>query len=173
MAMPTSPRALTVCIALMLGTLHAGAQRRETHITIPYLANSTRPSDLDYAAAQCDIAPNDRSMICRFRQVFLTPTSLDPSSCAITSNGYEQLFRRESTTRWVSAMDPEGECGLVEATTLEDGGGTRWSMTVKTTSTRNRDRAECQAAERSETYDWRAVKRMLPCTSVQPGAIER
>jgi len=173
MAMPTSPRAFIACIAMLLGALHAEAQQRETHITIPYLANSTRPSDLDYAAAQCDIAPDDRSMTCRFRQVFLTPTSIDPSSCAITSNGYEQLFHRESTTRWVSGLPPEGECGLVETTTLEDGGGTRWSMTVKTASTKNRDRAECRAAERSETYDWRAVKRTLPCTSVQPGAIER
>ncbi len=104
---------------------------------IPYLANATKPDDLDFAAAQCDIAPGGEQMACRFRQVFLTIASIDPTTCILTSNGYEQTFRRESATRWVSTAAPGGECGIVDTTTLDDAGGIRWTMTVRRVATRN------------------------------------
>ena len=78
------------------------AQARPPRVTIPYLANATEPASLDFMAAQCDLTSNGQQMDCHFRQVFVTPTSNEPTSCAITSNGYEQSFRRETDTRWVS-----------------------------------------------------------------------
>ncbi|MFN8064003.1 MAG: hypothetical protein U0P82_04340 [Vicinamibacterales bacterium] len=144
-----------------------------THLTIPYLANETTPTDLDYAAAECDIAPDDRSMSCRFRQLFITVTTLDPTLCAVTTNGYELRLDRESRTRWIGRGEPEGECGVVETTTLDDEGGTRWTMRIRTNATRNLDRALCREAAAEQLYDWKAMRRRLPCSTIQPGAIER
>jgi len=143
-------------------------------LTIPYLANATKPADLDFTAAQCDTASNGEQMDCRFRQVFLTPSPIDATACVITTNGYERTFHRETPTRWTSAEAPVGVCGLVETTTLEDGGTTHWTMTLRTTTTRGADHPECGAAlPAAEVYDWRNTKRPLPCASIQPGAIER
>ena len=41
-------------------------------LTIPYLANASRPDDLDFAAAQCEVSTDRQRMDCNFRQVFLT-----------------------------------------------------------------------------------------------------
>jgi hypothetical protein len=143
-------------------------------LVIPYLANATKPDDLDFAAAQCDITPGGEQMACRFRQVFLTIASVDPTTCVMTTNGYEQTFRRESATRWVSTGAPAGECGMVETTTLDDAGGIRWTMTVRRVATRNATQSSCLAVSAEpESYSWQRVKRKLPCTSIQPGAIER
>jgi hypothetical protein len=142
-------------------------------LTIPYLGNVTRPDDLDYAAALCDVSGDGEQMHCRIHQVFLTPTTIDPTSCAITTSAYERTFWRQTRERWVSRSAPEGSCGRVETTTLEDGGGTRWTMTVHTAATLGQS-DECRsAANETEVYDWRRMKRRLPCTSIQPGAIER
>lgn len=157
---------------LLCGTL-AAAQPRETHVTIPYLANASEPDSLDYAAAMCDLSPDGLSMQCRFRQVFITPTSMDPTNCAITSNGYEQHFRLVKAGEWVSEESQGGECGLVETTTLLDGGTTRWTMTVGTRPTANVDRSVCRAAVTTEMWDYKALRRRLPCATIQPGAIER
>ncbi len=149
------------------------AEPAAARLTIPFLANATRPADLDFTAAECDIL-KDGLMVCRFRQVFLTTTTVDATSCAITTNGYEQTFRRATNTVWISESAATGDCGIVETTTLEDGGTTRWRMTNRTAATRNADRPDCRAAvPEPEVYDWRGVKRKLPCTSIQPGAIER
>lgn len=142
---------------------------------IPYLANATKPADLDFMAAECEVSPSGDALSCRFRQLFLTLSALDPASCVVTTNGYDQVFHREALARWVSRTDPgSDECAVVETTTLEDGGGTHWTMTVAKAPTRRVDRAACQAvAATPEVYDWRSVKRKLPCTSIQPGALER
>jgi len=143
-------------------------------VIIPYLANATKRGDLDFTAAECDIVSNGEEMACRFRQVFLTPSSVDPTTCMITTNGYQRIFRREASGRWVSRGSPEGDCGLVETTTLEDGGGTRWTMTIRTAVARRTDEPKCRAVTpEPEVYDWLDLKRALPCATVQPGAIER
>ena len=145
-----------------------------TRLTIPYLANATKPADLDFTAAECDIATSGEEMICRFRQLFLTASPIDAAACVITTNGYERTFHRNTPSRWSSAGAPVGPCQVVETTTLEDGGSTRWTMSVQTAATLRADTPECRAALRApEVYDWRSVKRPLPCTSIQPGAIER
>ena len=165
-----------VCAGIALGALApaTSAQQRESHVTIPYLANVTTPEALDYAAAQCDIAADDRSMTCRVRQLFITQSSIDATHCAITTNGYEQRFTRESPVRWVSAAPADGTCGIVETTTLEDGGGTRWTMTIASRATKNLEQEACKAAAPPpEVYDWKTIRRRLPCQTIQPGAIER
>lgn len=150
------------------------AEARPQRLAIPYLANATKPADLDFTAAECDLVANGEEMDCRFRQVFLTTSGVDAMSCVITTNGYERIFRRQTGARWVSEGTPAGDCGVVETTTLEEGGGTRWTMTIRTAATLRADQPECRAATQApEVYDWRGVKRKLPCTSIQPGAIER
>ena len=148
------------------------ASTAETHLTIPYLA-STKPGDIEFAAAECDVAQSGEQMRCRFRQVFVTIASIDRAACVITSNGYEQTFRRNTSTHWISVSQPVGDCGIVESTTLDDGGGTRWTMKIETKPTKGRDRAECRAAEPPAVYSWTDIKRTLPCTTIQPGSIER
>jgi hypothetical protein len=161
------------------GSSSAHAQGRAAdalpqRLTIPYLANKTKPADLDFTAAQCDVASNGEQMTCRFRQVFLTIASFDATTCVITTNGYESILRRETNVRWVGETAPTGDCGVVETTVLDDGGGTHWTMTIRTAATRRTDQPECRAAPREvEVYDWLGVRRKLPCTSIQPGAIER
>lgn len=150
------------------------AEAPRQQLTIPYLANKTKPADLDFTAAQCDIVSNGDQMDCRFRQVFLTTSSFDATTCVITTNGYERTFRRETGARWISKSAPIGDCGVVETTALEDGGGTHWTMTIRASATLRVDQPECRAASQEpEVYDWLSVKRKLPCTSIQPGAIER
>ena len=148
------------------------ASAAETHLTIPYLA-STKAGDIEFAAAECDVTQSGEQMTCRFRQVFVTVASIDTSACVITSNGYEQTFRRTAPTHWTSVSDPVGACGIVESTVLEDGGNTRWTMKIETKPTRGGDRAECRAAEAPAVYSWSDIKRTLPCTTIQPGSIER
>ena len=172
---------LTFGFALLVATVPSSSGRAqtrgvastaETHLTIPYLA-STKPGDIEFAAAECDVTQSGEQMTCRFRQVFVTIASIDTTACVITSNGYEQTFRRNAPTRWISVNQPVGECGSVESTTLEDGGGTRWTMTIETKPTKGGDRAECRAAELPAVYSWTDIKRTLPCTTIQPGSIER
>jgi hypothetical protein len=143
-------------------------------LTIPFLANATKRADLDFMAAECDLVANGAQMVCTFRQMFLTPSSIDATTCMITTNGYERTFRHETDVRWMSQSAPNGDCGVVETTTLEDGGGTRWVMTIRTTATRRTNQPECRAASpEPEVYDSLNMNRKLPCTSIQPGAIER
>ena len=149
-----------------------GSPAAEKHITIPYLA-STNPGDIEFAAAECDVLPNGSQMTCRFRQVFVSVASIDSTACVITTNGYEQTFHRDPPTRWISAEEPAGDCGIVETTTLDDGGGARWTMTMSKKATRG-VRAECLAtAEAPTVYSWSDIRRTLPCATIQPGSIER
>jgi len=160
-------------------TVHAQAPQPSApalppHFAIPYLANDTTPDALDFAAAECDAVNGGERLECRFRQVFVTTASVDPSACVISSNGYDLSLRREAPARWTSTADPVGECGVVEVTTLEDGGTTRWTMTIGHRATKNVERADCRAtSSQVDTYSWRNIRRRLPCTTIQPGAIER
>jgi hypothetical protein len=166
--------ALLVSAMSQIGMAQPPPMQPGAVLTIPYLANATRPSDLDFAAAQCDVEADGRQMTCRFRQVFVTQTSFDPTACVLTTNGYERTFRATTSTQWVSETPPDGECGIVETTTLEDGGGTRWTMTIrKSAPSAAGTHCQAQAAATTEVYDWRGVRRALPCRSIQPGAIER
>jgi hypothetical protein len=182
----TRARCVWVRLGLISLVLGAGAElaataaqapqgrQPERRLTIPYLANDSKPQDLDFAAAECDLAQDGQRMDCRFRQVFVTTASHDATACVITSNGYALPFDKVSATRWVSVGAPDGVCGVVETTTLDDGGGTRWTMTIRRAATGDIDRDECRARPvESEVYSWKNVRRPLPCRTIQPGAIER
>ena len=160
-----------------LATAQAVSQTAPTALprefAIPYLANATKPADLDFVAATCTTGPAGDVLSCRFRQLFLTISPIDRAACVITTNTYERAFQRDTGARWTSHEQQGGDCGNVETTTLEDGGGTHWTMSIRTTATIGADRPACRAQAEPEVYDWRTIKRTLPCTSVQPGAIER
>ena len=53
---------------------------QSSHITIPFLANATRPADLDFEGGECDIDQTGNTMECQFQQVFLTTSDLAPES---------------------------------------------------------------------------------------------
>ena len=128
-----------VLAALVACGAGARAQAPARDVLIPYLASATAPASLDFSAARCERSASGDAMTCRFRQVFLTPTSIDPQICAITTNGYEQAFRLDSPGVWLSSTAPEGGCGLVETTRLQEEGGPRWTMTVTTHATKDAD----------------------------------
>lgn len=169
--------------AVLAATLHTAPRAQAPqpaapalplHFAIPYLANDTTPDALDFAAAECDAVNGGERLDCRFRQLFITRSPLDASACVVSSNGYDLSLRRDAPAHWSSAADPVGDCGVVEVTTLEDGGTTRWTMTIGHRATKHVERADCRAvATRVETYSWRNLRRTLPCTTIQPGAIER
>ncbi len=166
--------AVAACVTLQALPTQPTAPPLPPHFAIPYLANDTTPEALDFAAAECDAVNGGERLECRFRQVFVTTASIDPSACVISSNGYDLSLRREAPARWSSTAAPAGDCGLVEVTTLEDSGTTRWTMTIGHRATKNIERADCRAAAaQSETYSWRSIRRRLACTTIQPGAIER
>ena len=175
----TSPCAAAVLTVALHTTLSAQAPQPAAtplppHFAIPYLANDTTPDALDFAAAECDAVNGGERLDCHFRQLFVTTASIDASACVISSNGYDLSLRRDAPARWSSAAEPVGDCGLVDVTTLEDGGTTRWTMTLGHRATKNVERADCRAAAaQTETYSWRNIRRTLPCTTIQPGVIER
>ncbi len=172
--------ALTVAVHMTV-QMRAHAQAAQTpapalppHFAIPYLANDTTPDALDFAAAECDAVNGGERLECHVRQVFVTTAGVDTSACVISSNGYDLSLRRDGPARWSSTGDPVGNCGVVEVTTLEDGGTTRWTMTIGHRATKNLERPDCRAtSSQAETYSWRNIRRKLPCTTIQPGAIER
>jgi hypothetical protein len=143
-------------------------------LTIPFLASVTRPAALEFEAASCDIAATGDRMACSFQQVFLTISRLDARTCLITTNRYERTFRKDTPTRWISAEDPVGECGIVDSATLDDGGGVKWTMTVRRVVTQKDAAASCrQLDDTVEVLSWEGLKRALPCTSIQPGDLSR
>jgi hypothetical protein len=147
---------------------------QESHVIIPSLANASKPSDLDYQGGECDIDPSGKTMECVFQQVFLTVALFDPQTCLVTTSRYERTFQAQTGARWVSTEGPEGECGVIDVATLENEGGTRWTMDVKKLVTKKDASPLCRASgETSETLSWRDVRRTLPCKFVQPGMLSR
>lgn len=143
-------------------------------LTIPFLANDSKPNDLDFTAASCDVAADGGTMNCRFRQVFLTVADNDITTCVMTTNEYDQIFRRSAPARWTTTTTVDDRCGRAETTTLEDGGTVRWTMTIERFTVAHPEQRACPAAaNETEVYSWQHINRKLPCTSFQPGAIER
>jgi hypothetical protein len=143
------------------------------HLVIPSLANATRPADLDFQAGECDVDDKGTAMTCQFQQVFLTVALFDAKTCLVTTNRYERTFVRGSAGDWVSRDGPEGECGIVDEAILHhEGTGARWTLEMRKTATR-RAAPACRVDEPPETLSWQNVRRTIPCTFVQPGAMSR
>jgi len=159
--------AITLC-ALVAGGA-ASAQRQ--HVTIPFLANASRPNDLDFEAADCDVANDGETMVCAFQQVLLNVSAIVADTCIITTNRYELTFRKQTATRWVSNEGPAGLCGVLNIATLQDDGGVRWTKeTRKILTTRNTSDVCSTLDDRPEVLSWQRLRRPLPCKFVQPGA---
>jgi hypothetical protein len=142
------------------------------HITIPFLANATKPADLEFEGAECVVDASGRRMTCAFQQLFLTTSPVTPDTCFVTTNSYERDFQRDSPNHWTSTEGPHGACGLLDVATLQDGGGVRWTLELKKTVTNKEASAACLTLDvRPETFSWQNVRRALPCKFVQPGAL--
>jgi hypothetical protein len=150
-----------------------GAPAQTTHVTIPFLANATKPADLDFQGGECERDAAGTTLACVFQQVFLTTSPLAPDTCLITTSGYERTFRRDTPTRWISAEGPEGICGVVDVATLQDEGGVKWTLEMHKVATK-KDAAACQTIDsQSEALSWQNMRRPLPCRFVQPGSLGR
>jgi hypothetical protein len=89
------------------------------------------------------------------------------------TNRYELTFRRQSATRWVSNAGPNGLCGVIEITTLEEdpqGSGLLWTMNSRKVLTNKNANDFCRALDNEPPDDltWRDTKRPLPCKFVVP-----
>jgi hypothetical protein len=145
-----------------------------SHVVIPFLANATKPADLDFQGGECERDASGNRMDCTFQQVFLTTSDLAPDTCLITTNRYERTFRRDTATRWVSTEGPEGACGLLDVSTLQSDGGVKWTMETHKVMTKRDASPACQSSDpQAETLSWQNIRRPLPCRFVQPGGLSR
>jgi hypothetical protein len=182
MAIRFAARALTIA-ALIMPTFgicpqpsfaQGIASPLPAHVVIPFLANATKPTDLGFEAAECELDASGDRMTCTFQQVFLTTSALARDTCLITTNRYGRVFRRESSNRWISTLGPEGACGLLDVATLQDDGGVKWTMETRKVVTNRDAAATCREMDtRPETLSWQNIRRPLPCTFVQPGGLSR
>lgn len=165
MAMATRPHASPAQIA---------RSASPSHVVIPFLANATKPADLDFEGGECELDAAGDRMTCVFQQVFLTVSGVVPDTCLITTNRYERTFRREAPGRWVSTDGPDGVCGLLDVASLEDGGGVRWVMRTRKVVTKPDASPSCRMNDaQGETLSWQNLRRPLPCRFVQPGGLSR
>jgi hypothetical protein len=181
MTMRFAWRALIVATPFMLGfsvsrqtaIAQIAVSASPSHVVIPFLANATKPTDLDFEGGECEVDPSGSRMACAFQQVFLTTSAVAPDTCLITTNRYERDFRRDTESSWVSTTGPEGACGLLDVATLRDEGGVKWTIEMHQVVTK-KDGAACQAFDtKSETLSWQNTRRPLPCKFVQPGGLSR
>jgi hypothetical protein len=165
--------ALGLAVVLLSVSGFAQSANRSSHLTIPFLANATKPKDLDFQGGDCELAGDGKTMTCQFEQVLITPSDLAPQTCFVTTNHYDRVFEKQTSTRWISRQPPEGACGLVETTTLQDDGGVKWRMEMVKVVTA-KDAAACRGAgEPPELLSWQNVRRPLPCAFIQPGSLSR
>jgi hypothetical protein len=142
------------------------------HVSIPALANASKPTDLEFEGAECEIEAGGSRMTCAFQQLFLTTSPVVPDTCLVTTNRYDREFRRDSPDRWTNREGPEGICGLIDVVTLTNEGGAQWTMELKKEVTRKNGSATCLAMKpETEVFSWQNIRRPLPCRNVQPGAL--
>src|SRR5262245_37072 len=150
----------------------AQALAPRSHITIPFLASATKPNDLEFEGAECDVDASGTRMTCAFQQLFLTTSSIAPDTCLVTTNRYDRVFRRDGPHHWTSSEGPEGVCGLLDVATLQDDGGVRWTMELKKEVTKKEGSVSCLTMKiQPEQFSWQNIRRALPCKNVQPGGL--
>jgi len=138
------------------------------------IANLAKPGELDFEGGTCDRTGD--TMACTFQQVLLQ-NAAGSDTCLIVTNRYQLSFRRQTATRWVSNEGPNGACGLIEITTVEEdpnGGGVLWTMTSQKIVTNKNANDFCKAfdGEPREDLTWKESKRPLPCKFIVPGLIQ-
>jgi hypothetical protein len=165
-------RVATLLLALAVVSVAVYSQvrgSRAAHVTIPFLANASKPADLDFQAGNCRIQLFGSTMICEFHQVFLTTNGVSPDTCFVTTNSYDVVFKKDGPGHWTSTEGPQGPCGIVDVTSLQDGGTVKWTMETRKVVTKKDAPACRQVDEQSEIQSWQNVRRELPCRFVQPG----
>src|SRR5262249_7404710 len=90
----------------------------QNHVTIPFLANASKPTELEFEGAECEIDAGGSHMTCAFQQLFVTTSPVAADTCLVTTNRYDREFRRDSPDRWTNREGPEGICGLIDVVTL-------------------------------------------------------
>lgn len=171
-------------VAVALAILAFGCWRQATlaqtvaaspsHLVIPFLADASKATDLQFEGGECDVEKAGDRMTCAFQQVFLTTSTLAPDTCLITTNRYDRMFRREAAGRWTSTEGPEGVCGVLDVTTLQDDGGVRWTMETRKVVTKRSASPTCEALDSQPvTLGWQNTRRPLPCRFVQAGNLGR
>lgn len=166
--------AALVCLALPAVV----SSQAPDHLVLSPMANMSRPGDLDFQGGSCDTDAAGDRMTCVFQQVVLTPAHGDPATCLIVTNRYSETFKKQDARRWVSSSDPEGICGVVTVTTLEqrDGGSpTFWNVTLSTqkvTTKKNAAPACGVEDEPPETLASTNARRELSCRFVSGSGIE-
>lgn len=161
-------------VAIMLGGSIARAQAPpRSHVVIPFLANASKPSALEFEGAECEANREGTTLRCEFQQVFLTTSPAAPDTCLVTTNRYPKTFQKDRGGRWVSRGAPSGACGAVDVVTLTDEGGVRWTMEMRTVATRKGIASCASVEEPPEILSWQGLRRPLPCAFVQPGALSR
>lgn len=163
----------TVAAAILAQSLDAQTLRpSQDHVIIPFLANASKPTDLEFEGAECDIEAGGSRMTCAFQQLFLTTSPIAPDTCLVTTNRYDRVFLRDSPNGWINREGPEGTCGLLDVATLTNEGGLKWTMELKKEVTRREGSAACLAMKpETEVFSWQNIRRPLPCRNVQPGAL--
>lgn len=167
-----------MAIGLIVATISVQSVRAQiaatsqSHITIPFLANASKPANLEFEGAECATEGGGSRMTCTFQQLFLTISPVSADTCLVTTNRYDREFRRDSPTRWINREGPEGACGLLDVVTLTNDGGIKWTMELKKEVTRKDGSAACLAMKpETEVFSWQNISRPLPCRNVQPGAL--
>ena len=116
-------------------------------------------------------------MICAFQQVLIIPDKDDPSTCVITTNRYEQAFKKQDVGRWVSNVGPDGVCGVVAVTTLQEekGGLTAiWPVTINTRKivTNKGISPLCNVLDETpEILSSNYQRRVLSCKFIKAGSV--
>ena len=143
-----------------------------SHVVIPFLANTTKPADLEFEGGECDLDASGNRMTCAFQQLFLTTSQVAPDTCLVTTNRYERVFQRDSPNHWTSREGPQGVCGVVDIATLQDQGGVRWTMELRKDVTKKDGGPSCPTIDVTpEVFSWQNIRRSLPCRFVQPGGL--
>ena len=148
------------------------ARSAPTQVTIPFLANATKPTALEFEGAECAIEAGGNRMTCAFEQLFVTTSSVAPDTCLVTTNHYDRIFQYESPGHWTSSEGPAGACGLLDVATLTDEGGVKWTLEFKKEVTRKEGSVACLTLKpETEIFSWQNIRRPLPCRNIQPGAL--
>ena len=79
-------------------------------------------------AAACEMKGDER-----LRRFVTASTQLDAQTCTVWSNTWEQSFQyNPSSGKWTSKMGPNGDCGVINVSTLSKAHEKDWEWTYET-----------------------------------------
>jgi hypothetical protein len=159
-----------VFAALVAAPIFVSAQAQPmTHVLIQNLA---KVSELDFEGGECDRTSD--MMVCKFLQVLLTQDQ-GSDTCRIVTNRYDATFTKQTERRWVSNEGPDGACGVLGITTLEQDpqASGLWTMSLRKVVTNKAANDACQGIdERPEELTWKNSTRPLLCKFVAPALVQ-